>query len=304
VVLTFDDWLEGHEKIVVPMLIKKDIPATFFITLNNVKHNEQSIEIINLAQSKGFEIANHTISHPDLTNIPFEKAKDEINTTRAFILNSVSEGKSLTFAYPMGTKNIEIINHLQKNHIGARSVSAPNEDDIKYDFVVTDDDYYRIKTVRVWRVLSRSKVGNWLKYAKKGGGMLTFMVHSVYNDTVNKGWDAVPEKFLSSMLDTLNAHEKDIWLCTLEDALQYHKERASATIEILSQKESELTFVVKHKLEKEKYDEELTVSLKLDGRKVDTIKQGGVDLKFTSNRVNLLVDVKPFGKKIRVKFKQ
>jgi len=233
VVLTFDDWLEGHEKIAVPMLIEKHVPATFFITLNNVSRTKENIAVLNKAQSKGLEITNHTVSHPDLTSIPIAKAKEEIETTRDFILDSVSGGKSLTFAYPMGTKNIEVIDHLKKNHIGARGVSAANEGALKYDFVVTEDDYYRIKTLRVWRILSQSKVGKWMSYVKKEGGLLTFMIHSVYNDTVSKGWDAMPEEFLSNMLDTLNSHKKDIWICTFEDAIQYHREKANARIEVL-----------------------------------------------------------------------
>lgn len=301
VVLTFDDWLKGHGDIVVPMLIKKNIPATFFITLNNVHRN--GVKQLNLAQSSDVEIANHTVTHPDLTAIPFKKAKTEIKTTRNFILDSVANGRSLTFAYPLGTKNPEIINYLKRHHIGARGVSSANEDDIKYDFVVTEDDYYRIKTVRVWRILSSSKVGEWLGYAKKGGGLLTFMIHSIYNDSIKKGWDGMPEQFLSKMLDTLNSHKKDLWICTFEDAIQYHKEKANATIKILSQSKNKLSFSVRHFLDEKKYDQDLTVKIKLNGREVMSVYQAGRNLNFVSDIKDLLVDVAPFGQKVIVKFK-
>ena len=31
--MTFDDWLEGQEKIIVPELIKKELAATMFVTV-------------------------------------------------------------------------------------------------------------------------------------------------------------------------------------------------------------------------------------------------------------------------------
>ena len=54
---------------------------------------------------------------------------------------------------------------------------------------------------------------------------------------------------------------------------------------------------------KKKYDEELTVSLKLKGKEVSSVRQGKKELTFTLKGTSLLVNVMPFGKKVRVKFK-
>jgi len=304
VVLTFDDWLDCHEKLVVPMLVDKSIPATFFITLNNVKQKAAGDSILKFAQENGLEIANHTISHPDLTSIKFKEAAREIFTTREFIRSHIPGAKSLTFAYPMGTKNPEIINYVKKNHIGARGVSSASEGDIKYDFVISPDDYYRIKTVRVWRVLSRNKMGKWIDFAKEGGGLLTFMIHSVYNDSIPKGWDAMPDKFLNDVCDTLLSHKDEVWLTTFEDAIQYHKEKSSTLLKIHSQKELKVVFSLTCTLDKNKFDEKLTIKINLKGRTVKSIFQGKENISHTIDGNYMLFDINPFGKKVTVKFEK
>jgi len=62
-------------------------------------------------------------------------------------------------------------------------------------------------------------------------------------------------------------------------------------------------FNVKHTLDRKKYDEELTVTLKLNGREIDVVLQGKRQLSFSLNGATMLVNVQPFGKKISVKFK-
>jgi peptidoglycan/xylan/chitin deacetylase (PgdA/CDA1 family) len=304
IVLTFDDWLPGHEKIVAPLLIKKSVPGTFFITLNNVRSCVATDSIFRCADASNLEIANHTITHRDLTLIPFKEVKKEISTTRNFIRSKVPNGKSLTFAYPMGIKNLQVINYLKENHIAARGVSAAIENDIKYDFVTDENDYYKINTVRVWRILSRDKVGKWIGFAKKGGGLLTFMTHSVYNDSIPKGWDAINEKFFNDMCDSLLSHKKEVWLTTFEDAIQYHKEKASTQLTVQIQQGFKMVFSLLCKLDKNKFDEKLTIKIDLKDRKVRSVFQGGNNIPFVDFGAYILFDTNPFGEKITVNFKK
>lgn len=303
VVLTFDDWLLGHQKIAAPLLIKNNIPGTFFITLNNLRQNMGSLRVLQSVVENGVEAANHTVSHPDLTSIPFEEATKEINVTKEFLDKEFAEKSSLSFAYPMGTKSPEIINFLKNDYVGARGVMAPNENELKYDFVREADDYYKVKTVRVWRILSRSKVSNWVKYAADGGGLLTFMIHSVYNDSIPKGWDAIHESFLEDIVDTLAQNKEQIWISTFEDAIQYHRERLSAKVKIIAKTSKELVFTLEHGLNQKKFDEKLTIKLHLNRREVLSVIQGGETLEIQRKEGVALFDVKPNGRKVRVNFK-
>lgn len=305
VVLTFDDWLEGHEEIVVPELEVRGIPATFYVTIQNTKWRKHAFREMRRAQANGCEIANHTITHPDLTTLSLFKAKKEIFNTRQIILDSIPGARCLTFAYPMGTKNSEIIELLGQEHIGARSISPANESDIKYNFARRNEDYFNINTVRIWRIISPSKVDSWIDYTAKGGGLLTFMIHSVYNDTIEKGWDAVPQDYMNSILDIVKAKQDVVWVTTLEKALLYHQEKREAKIIDVISKQKTLTFSLSCNLEDSIYNQELTIKIPLKGKEIKKIKIGKELLvyNYSEDGIFALVNLKPNQKNVKVLFK-
>ncbi len=230
VVMTFDDWLISHEKIVAPKLIENNLVGTYFITANNTKYRKESFSIIRMANRGGSEITNHTVSHPDLTQIPFHEVQREIYNTEQLILDSVPNAIVNTFAYPMGTKNPQIIKELQRKYIGARGVSQESESNVLYDFNLQEEDYFDIKTVRMWRIVSTSKFKSWLVNAEKGGGLLTFMFHSIFNDSIPAEWDAISEQKFDEFLNALKAKRKTLWITTLQKAIAYHKCRKNITL--------------------------------------------------------------------------
>lgn len=302
VVLTFDDWLEGHEKLVVPELLKRRLPATFFITAQNTKWRKESFPTMRMAFKNGSEIANHTLTHPDLTSIPFAMAKKEIAETRQLILDSIPGAKSLTFAYPMGTKNQAIIDYLKKEHIAARAVTFANEVNIKYNFATEQNDYYKIKTVRIWKAVPSRKVGDWLKYTEKGGGLLTFMIHSIYNDSIQPGWDGMPFKYFNGMLDSIQNHQPHLWVTTLEKAVQYHTEKRLTKIETLYSDTNEIQFVLHSPLSDEKYFQPLTLKIasKRKGVKKVLLNQETVDFTFKEGEIKLQIN--PLIKSQKIQF--
>ena len=299
VVLTFDDWLPGHEKIVVPLLIKRQIPATFFVTTQAATWNKNAFKTMRLAQANGSEIANHTLTHPDLTAIDFKLAKKEINDARKLIMDSVPGAECLTFAYPMGTKNPELITEISKTHIAARAVSQFSESGINYNFAPSPIDYYKINTVRVWRIVTSQKIASWLDYSISGGGMVTFMMHSIYNDTIAQGWDAIHESFLSEILDTLQAKEKQIWVTTFANAVKYHQEKSASKIEVISNTSSALEFKLTCPLDSKIYNQPLTLKLEKTA-KISKITQNGksIPFKVTADGKWILFDVVPSQKTV------
>lgn len=243
VVLTFDDWLPSHANIVVEQLQNHKLPATFFVTIQNTKYQKNAFEIMRKAFANGCEIANHTLTHPDLTSVSLEEAKNEILGARKILMDSIPGNPCLSFAFPMGVKNNDLIQLLQPYHINSRGINAPNENSLNYNFIKQSTDYYKLETVRIWRVVTPKKVGNWLNYLQNGGGLLTFMMHSVVNDNNPAGWDPIPEKYLSEILDTIKAHQHHLWITTLAHATQYHQQKNHTEISI--QKKSDLSVVFK-----------------------------------------------------------
>ena len=276
VIMTFDDWLEGHEKIIVPELIKRKLPATMFVTVNVANWRKSAFSVMRLAHANGIEIANHTISHPSLADISFDKAKIEIDSARKVIMDSVPGAKCLTFAYPMGTKNPEIIRWLEREHIASRGINAAEEKGIKYNFDLDSADYFKIPTARIWHIITLEKVSKWLNYAENGGGMLTFMIHSVYDDSLvtTKGWDAMPKDYMTAMMDTLKSREDSIWVSSLESAVKYHKEKKASTIKIVKDKKGKMEIAIDCKLDSKIFNHELTVKLKKKAKNMSVMQNG------------------------------
>ncbi len=282
VVMTFDDWLEGQEKIIVPELIKRKLTATMFVTVQVANWRKTAFPVMRLAHANGIEIANHTITHPSLTNIPFEKVKIEIDSARKVIMDSVPGAQCLTFAYPMGTKNPEVIRWIEREHIAARSVSAADEKFINYNFDLDSADYFKIPTARIWNIITLEKVSKWLTYAENGGGLLTFMMHSVYNNEIEKGWDAMPEDYMLAMMDTLKSREDSIWVTTLESAVKYHKEKKASSVKILKDKKGKMEISIECPLDSKIFNHELTVKMKKKAKNM-IVARDITNIKFTES---------------------
>ena len=92
VVLTIDDCNKSDRSFVAEEVKKHGFGATFFVTeglgfLKNKKHYTTWDEIAELHRM-GFEIGNHTRSHPNLTGLSREQILEEIEDRKSTRLNS------------------------------------------------------------------------------------------------------------------------------------------------------------------------------------------------------------------------
>lgn len=109
VALTFDDGLLDNLEQLVPILHDEGISATTFVTTAWMGEPHVSVpyarnmtadEVRELHRS-GVEIGGHTVSHPDLTSLTFEEARDEIRAG-CEQLAEITGAPVDTFAYPFG----------------------------------------------------------------------------------------------------------------------------------------------------------------------------------------------------------
>ncbi len=125
VVLTFDDAVVSQYNIVAPLLKKYHFGATFFICefppnfADTTKY--MSWQMIQKLNEQGFEIANHTQTHPAVAKLP----KDELQKELTYIENKcVSNDISfpVTFAYPGYSLSKNVIDVLlEKGYVFARA---------------------------------------------------------------------------------------------------------------------------------------------------------------------------------------
>jgi cellulose synthase/poly-beta-1,6-N-acetylglucosamine synthase-like glycosyltransferase/spore germination protein YaaH/peptidoglycan/xylan/chitin deacetylase (PgdA/CDA1 family) len=83
VLLTFDD---GPDPTYTPQILKilqkENVPAAFFVVGIQAENN---LPILKNIYKDGFEIGNHTFTHPDIASVSPERALNEIETTRLLI---------------------------------------------------------------------------------------------------------------------------------------------------------------------------------------------------------------------------
>ena len=107
IVLTFDDAVKSQLVNVAPVLRRCGFGATFFVTRFadewRALHSEHLMGLDELRelQRQGFEIGNHTWSHPDLRKLSGEAITREVDSLSEW-LKSGGIAESPVFAYPGG----------------------------------------------------------------------------------------------------------------------------------------------------------------------------------------------------------
>lgn len=232
VALTFDDWSPGHPAIVVPELKKRGMNATFFVSqaLGIPNYNQ-----VLAAANDGNEIANHTFKHEDLTTLSSADKKTEIRGAKDFFASKLNGKKVLTFAYPFGSYDAATIDSVKNSHhIAARGVQ-PSSGNYTYNFGATENDYYKILTYGMDNTISLSQFYGQVQNVINGGGLLTYLYHSIYSNTVNdNSFAQIHQDVLAKQLDTLKSKQGEVWICNFAQAIQYHKERKTAVLEEVS----------------------------------------------------------------------
>lgn len=274
VVMTFDDWSNGHPNIAVPQLYERGFVGTFNITSSFVSN----WATINDAYAKGNEIANHSRTHANISAMDPSNFYSEISQPESIIESEIENLDITTFAYPFGTYNSELVDTLiAHQYVGARGVQ-PSSQNYTYNFAPSEHDYFNILTYPMSESLSESSFGNQVTNIINGGGLLTLLYHSLNSPTVtDNNYSAVSEYKFEKQLDTLLAYEDDIWITTFEKALKYHKEKNCASLlEISAPTNSEWLLNLTDTLSNDSlYNQPLTIMLPVEGHNYDMIIQNG-----------------------------
>ncbi|MDA2803124.1 polysaccharide deacetylase family protein [Nocardiopsis suaedae] len=88
IALTFDDGPGGRTPEVLDTLAEYDAKATFFVTGGPVREN---LRTVRREYAEGHEVANHTVSHPDLTTVSKDKVRDELTEVQGLVTRETGE---------------------------------------------------------------------------------------------------------------------------------------------------------------------------------------------------------------------
>ncbi len=154
--LTFDD---GPNPVTTPLVLAEleqaHITATFFLIGSRVNGNEA---ILQRMHADGDEIGNHSWSHPDLTKLPIDQVRRQIDLTQQAIFNAGVPAPTV-FRPPYGTVTPQI------EHNIPLSILLWNEDP------------------RDWAASNAQQVIQSVEASAKPGGIID--MHDIYHVTAN-----------------------------------------------------------------------------------------------------------------------
>jgi cellulose synthase/poly-beta-1,6-N-acetylglucosamine synthase-like glycosyltransferase/spore germination protein YaaH/peptidoglycan/xylan/chitin deacetylase (PgdA/CDA1 family) len=97
IVLSFDDGPdERYTPRIIDILSKEHVPSVFFMIGINAVNN---IPIVKRIYNEGFEIGNHTFTHPNIALVSRERALVELNSTR-LLIESITGHSTVLFRAP------------------------------------------------------------------------------------------------------------------------------------------------------------------------------------------------------------
>lgn len=98
--LTFDCGYEnGYTETMLDILKKHNAPATFFVTQTYIRDTKDTVKRM---KEEGHCVGNHSVTHPNLSDAPLEKIKEEILGCQDYMKEETGYEMDLFFRPPKG----------------------------------------------------------------------------------------------------------------------------------------------------------------------------------------------------------
>lgn len=227
VVLTYDDALNVHLDNVIPLLDSLGLKGTFYLSAS-FPGCKNRLNDWKKAAAEGHELANHTLFHPCIGNIPGrEWVNAENDMSRYTVKRMVNEARMTniflqaldgkterTFAYPCGDMKIGDTAYMDSMHndfIAARAVREQMHTIDKINLY--DIDCYAMNNATAEQMIQL------VNQAVQSHTLLVLLFHGVGGEhSINVSLDAH-----SKLLHYLKQHENEIWIAPMIDVANYVK---------------------------------------------------------------------------------
>ena len=226
--LSFDDARDSQMDVGLPLFERHHAKVTFYVNPPNMKDR---IAAWKEAASKGYEIGNHTMSHPCTGNFTWVGKNDLEDYTMAKMEHEMDEAnaeaqrqlgvKPTTFAYPCGQKFIGrgtgTLSYVplvaRKFRVGRGFRDEAANSPVFCDFAQVlspQSDGMSFEEMKTW-VLTAAKTGGWLVFTGHEIGKPGYQVTDA----------SVLEQFLRYTGDPVNG----VWLDTVDAIARYIQEQ-------------------------------------------------------------------------------
>lgn len=109
-IITFDDGNNSDYLYALPLLLRYNIPAIFFVVADkiNTKGYLSKYQLCELVRN-GMKVGSHSYTHPDMTSLSCRNSEQEFIISKKIIEDTISEQIS-SFSFPFGKLNSNLIN--------------------------------------------------------------------------------------------------------------------------------------------------------------------------------------------------
>jgi peptidoglycan/xylan/chitin deacetylase (PgdA/CDA1 family) len=176
IVLTFDDGFQNFYAKAFPILAECGFTATVFLVAAHCeKYNDWDDSLPTIERSRlmswneikelhnhGIEFGAHSLTHPDLTEIPLAQVERELVESKTVIEDKLGSAVEM-FAYPYGKFNETVKRLTEQNYAAACSTNL-GKVQAKSDFYSLERvDTYYLKNERIFKSLESFSFDRYLQ---------------------------------------------------------------------------------------------------------------------------------------------
>jgi peptidoglycan/xylan/chitin deacetylase (PgdA/CDA1 family) len=289
--ITFDDGDPIEFTEAVPLLNEREIPATFYIITRDLSDSTFRSMVYN-AYLAHHEIGSHTVNHPNLAELDNSQIEFELSRSQNDINSVLGNYSCLTFAYPGGKFNDNIIQIAKKYYLTARSGLGGYN-------AITSSDRYRLRAMSYESNVKISQLNNIVKRASRVGLWLIEIFHGLDDS----GWEPINSNKFAEHLDYIKSKESITWYATISSVIKYSDESKKAKIICEDCNDSIYNVRLNDDLNDSIYDQPLSLKINVPSN-WENIEVSGAELvttKYTDNNKFVFINALPNNKIITIK---
>jgi len=278
---SFDDGLSTHVPVAAPMLEKYGYRGTFNLVTNWVTDWNGWKTI----SDAGHEIASHTVSHPNFSELNAQQQTEELAKSKEIIEQNVGK-ECITMVYPYCVRGIDSI--VADYYISARiccdSFSSPSPQNM---YAIAS----RCVGSESKELRTADDFNKWAELSVKENGWCVYLIHGIDNDG---GYSPITSDDFEAHLKYVKQAEPLFWVGTFAEISKYIIERNSLEInEKENGEEIDIYVDVTTECELTKLDCPITVKRQLPKGKLAVVMHAGnvIDSKIADG--SIIFDVIP-----------
>ncbi|TAH27710.1 MAG: T9SS C-terminal target domain-containing protein [Cytophagales bacterium] len=277
--LTFDDNIKGQYTTAIPTMNepKYGFRGTFYTVTNWVPQSGIGswVYLRDEVALKGHEIASHTVSHRNLSQLSDKEKADEIINSDMIIESNIPNIKCVSIAWPLGVggQDAKVVAESNKRYIGGRNAWGAEWTNGEPHTAWMNSLTSKMN-VLAFGISPQVNISQYTGYIT---GCLQYKWLVFFYHGIEEGeYDGPGKANFIKQMDAINAQKKNLWIAPFGEVMRYNAEKFSQSLKINSETDKEwilnLTDTLK---DNDVYNHPLTLKVKNPTWKYDSITQNG-----------------------------